>query len=90
LQRAKGRAYVARCNEIATAYDDKTIYQALELSERAHELHQLPYTAGLSSLEQFPPGRFEWICDETEHRTSIKLRDRLSGTVADWPDWFGS
>jgi hypothetical protein len=33
LRRAKGRAYVARCSEIATNYDSRTIYQALELSE---------------------------------------------------------
>jgi hypothetical protein len=33
LRRAKGRAYAARCNEIATNYDSRTIYQALELSE---------------------------------------------------------
>jgi hypothetical protein len=48
LRRAKGRAYAARCNEIATNYDRKTIHQALELSEQAHEVHQLPYVAGLS------------------------------------------
>ena len=35
VRRAKGRAYAARCNEIANNYDSKTIYQALELSERA-------------------------------------------------------
>jgi hypothetical protein len=33
LRRAKGHAYAARRNEIATDYDSRTIYQALELSE---------------------------------------------------------
>jgi hypothetical protein len=33
LRRAKGRAYAAGRNEIATNYDSRTIYQALELSE---------------------------------------------------------
>jgi hypothetical protein len=28
---------------IATNYDSKTIYQALELSEQAHKVHRLPY-----------------------------------------------
>ena len=89
LLRAKGRSYAARCNEIAGNYDDKTIYQALELSEQAHEVHRLPYAAGLSNLNEFPPERFEWICDETEKKVSIKLRDKQSGAVRQWPHWFG-
>ena len=64
LRRAKGRAYAARCNEIASNYDSKTIFQALELSEQAHEVHRLAYASGLSNLKEFPPNRFEWICDE--------------------------
>jgi hypothetical protein len=88
LRRAKGRAYAARCNEIATNYDNKSIYQAMELSEQAHEVHGLPYISGLSHLKQFPPDRFEWICEEGP--ISIKLRDRRTGTLADWPYWaFG-
>src|SRR6266404_1874044 len=90
LRRAKGRAYAARCNEIATKYDSKTIYQALELSEQAHEVHRLPYAAGLSNLGEFPPARFEWICEEKGSAISIKLRDRRTGAVAHWPHWaFG-
>jgi hypothetical protein len=89
VRRAKGRAYAARCNEIAAKYDSKTIYQALELSERAHELHRLPYAIGLSNLEEFPPSRFEWICGQTANGVGIKLRDKRSGAVVDWPDWFG-
>jgi hypothetical protein len=87
LRRAKGRAYAARCNEIASNYDSKTIFQALELSEQAHEIHRLPYAS--SNLKKFPPNRFEWICDETENTVSIKLRDRQTGAVANWPHWFG-
>jgi hypothetical protein len=88
LRRAKGHAYAARCNEIATNYDRKTIYQALELSEQAHEVHRLRYVSGLSHLEQFPPDRFEWICDEGS--VSIKLRDKRTGKLARWPHWaFG-
>ena len=89
LRRAKGRAYATRCNEIATNYDRKTIHQALELSEQAHEVHRLPYIAGLSHLEQFRPDRFEWICAETGSSVSIKLRDKRSGAVANWPHWAG-
>jgi hypothetical protein len=89
LRRAKGRAYAAQCNEIAAKYDNKTIYQALELSEQAHEVHRLPYASGLSNLREFPPNRFEWICDETKNTVSIKLRDRRTGVVAIWPHWFG-
>lgn len=88
LARAKGRAYAARCNEIATDYDNKTIYQALELSEKAHKVHRLPYVAGLSHLKQFPPDRFEWICDERS--VSIRLLDKRTGALAKWPHWaFG-
>jgi len=61
LRRAKGRAYAARCNKIATNYDSKTIYQALELAEQAYVVHRLPYGSGLPNLKQFPPDRFEWI-----------------------------
>ena len=89
VRAAKGRAYAARCNEIASNYNAKTIYQALELSQRAHELHRLPYTIGLSALQQFPPSRFEWICNATETSVSIKLRDRQSGVAVNWPDWAG-
>jgi hypothetical protein len=85
LRRAKGRAYAARCNEIATKYDSKTIYQALELSEQAYEVYHLPYVAGLSHLKQFPPDRFEWICDEGS--VSIKLRDRHTGALTKWPPY---
>jgi hypothetical protein len=49
LRHAKGRAYAASCNEIATKYDCKTIYQALELSELAYAVHGLPYIAGLKT-----------------------------------------
>jgi hypothetical protein len=88
LRRAKGRAYAARCNEIATNYDSKTIYQALELSEQAHEVHHLPYVTGLSHLKEFPPDRFEWICNEGS--VSIKLRDKRTDILAKWPYWaFG-
>jgi hypothetical protein len=88
LRRAKGRAYAARCNEIASNYDSKTIFQALELSEQAHEVHRLPYASGLSNLKKFPPNRFEWICDESS--VSIKLRDKRTGILAKWPHWaFG-
>jgi hypothetical protein len=64
LRRAKGRAYAARCNEIATNYDRKTIHQ-------------------------FRPDRFEWICEQTGGSVSIKLRDKRSGAVANWPHWAG-
>lgn len=46
LRLAKGRAYAARCNEIAAGHDSKTIYQALELSEQAYAVYQLPYASG--------------------------------------------
>jgi hypothetical protein len=64
VRRAKGRAYAARCNEIANNYDSKTIYQALELSEQAHAVLGLPYATGLSNLKEFPPSRFEWTCEQ--------------------------
>jgi hypothetical protein len=89
LRRAKGSAYAAGCNEIATKFDNRTIHQALELSEQAHKAHGLPYTPGLSHLKQFPPDRFEWICEATESSVSIKLRDRRSGAIANWPHWAG-
>lgn len=84
---AKGRAYAASNNDIAANYDTKTIYKAMELSEQAHEVHRLPYLAGLNQLKQFPPDRFEWICDEAS--ISIKLRDKQTAIVADWPHWAG-
>ena len=88
LRRAKGRAYAARCNEIAANYDNKTIYLALELSEQAHEVFRLPYIAGLSHMKQFPPDRFEWICDEGS--VKIELCDKRTGALAKWPHWaFG-
>ena len=89
LRRAKGRAFAASCNEIATNYDSKTIYQALELSELAHEVHGLPYTAGLSHLKKFPPDRFEWFCEAIGNTVSIKLRDKRTDTIAHWPHWAG-
>jgi Fe2+ or Zn2+ uptake regulation protein len=89
LRRAKGQAYAARCNEIATNYDSKTIYQALELAEQAYVVHRLPYGSGLSNLKQFPPDRFEWICEEKGGAISIKLRDRRTGAIANWPHWAG-
>ena len=73
LRRAKGQAYAARCNEIAAKYDSKTVFQALELSELAHKIHRLAYTPGLSRLQQFPPDRFEWICEATAGNVSICL-----------------
>jgi hypothetical protein len=88
LRLAKGCAHAARCNEIATNYDSKTIYEALELSEQAHEVHGLPYARGLSNLKKFPPDRFEWICEETQTSISIKLRDKRTGALANWPHWF--
>lgn len=87
VRRAKGRAYAARCNEIATDYDNKTIYQAMELSGQAHEVHGLKYVAGLTLMNVFPPDRFEWICDERS--ISIKVCDKRTGALADWPHWFG-
>ena len=89
LRRAKGRAYAARCNQIANNYDSKTIYQALELSEQAHEVLGLPYAAGLSNLKEFPPSRFEWTCEQAGSTVSIKLRDKRSGAVRNWPHWAG-
>jgi len=69
--------------------EKERIYQALKLSEQAHEVHLLPYAAGLSHLEQFRPDRFEWICEQTRISVSIKLRDKRSGAVANWPHWAG-
>jgi hypothetical protein len=89
LRRAKGRAYAARCNKIANNYDSKTIYQALELSEQAHEVLGLPYAAGLSNLKEFPPSRFEWTCEQARGTVSIKLRDKHSCAVRNWPHWAG-
>jgi hypothetical protein len=40
-----------------------TIYQALELSELAHKVHGLAYSAGLKHMKEFPPNRFEWFCE---------------------------
>jgi hypothetical protein len=49
----------------------------------------LPYGSGLSNLKQFPPDRFEWICEEKGSAISIKLRDRRTGAIANWPHWAG-
>jgi hypothetical protein len=68
--------YAARCNEIATNYDSKTIYQALELSEQAHEVHHLQYVAGLSHLKQFPP-------------VSLIVADFRAGTLAGPEAYYG-
>jgi hypothetical protein len=89
LRRAKGRAYAARCNKIVTNNESKTSYEALELSKQAHELLGLRYAAGLSNLKEFPPSRFEWTCEEAGGTVSIKLRDKRSGAVANWPHWAG-
>jgi hypothetical protein len=89
LRRAKGQAYAARCNEIATNYDSKTIYQALELAEQAYVVHRLPHGSGLSNLKQFSPDRFEWICEEKGSAISIRLRVRRTGAIANWPHWAG-
>jgi hypothetical protein len=59
----------------------------MELSGQAHEAHGLEYVAGLSRLKEFPPGRFEWICDEKS--VSIKLRDKRTGALVNWPHWAG-
>ena len=89
VRRAKARAYAASCNEIATKYDSRTIYQALELSELAYAIHRLPYSAGLSHMKEFPPNRFEWFCEVKGNTVSIKLRDTRTGTIAPWPHWAG-
>jgi hypothetical protein len=89
LRLAKGRAYAARCNEIAAGHDSKTIYQALELSEQAYAVYQLPYASGPSNLKEFPPNRFEWICEKRGTAVSVKLRDKQSGAIVNWPHWAG-
>jgi hypothetical protein len=89
LRRAKGRAYAARCNKIVTNNESKTSYEALELAEQAHVVLGLRYAAGLSNLNEFPPSRFEWTCEQVGSTVSIKLRDKLSGAVANWPHWAG-
>ena len=89
LRQAKGRAYAASCNEIATKYDSSTIYQALELSQLAYAVHGLPYSPGLKHMKEFPPNRFEWFCEAKGNAFSIKLRDARTGTIARWPHWAG-
>jgi hypothetical protein len=87
LLRAKGRAFAARCNEIANNHDSRTIFQALELAARAHEVHRLHYVPGLSNMARFPPNRFEWTCNDSGGQVRIELLDKRTGRTAIWPDW---
>jgi hypothetical protein len=61
-------------------YNDKTVYQALELAERAYEIHRLPYQSGLSNLGAFPPGRFEWFCEETREHSVDQIARFSTGS----------
>lgn len=86
---AKGRVFAARCNQIANNHDSRTIFQALELAARAHEIHRLRYLPGLSNMATFPPDRFEWICKEGRGKVHIELLDKRTGRTTIWPDWSG-
>ena len=87
LLRAKGRAYAARCNEIATKYNDKTIYQALELAAQAYAVFGLRYVAGLKDMASFPPDRFEWSCSDGTGAIGIEVLDKQTGNKRVWPHW---
>jgi hypothetical protein len=45
--------------------------------------------AGLSNLKEFPPNRFEWTCEKRGTAVSVKLRDKQSGAIVNWPHWAG-
>jgi hypothetical protein len=88
--RANGRRAVAWYNEHSRKPYNKSIYVALELAQQAYEAHGLAYKEGLSSIEQYPPDRFTWICDETGNANEcVKVRDDQTGRVVIWPHWRG-
>jgi hypothetical protein len=86
---AKGRAYASWANKFARKpYEN--VYMALELAEQAYEAHGLAYNAGLSSLEDYPPDRFTWVCDESgDPKQCVKVCDDKTGSVVVWPHWSG-
>jgi hypothetical protein len=90
IMRAKGRLYVAHNNKVARKPYGKAIYLALELSEEAYRAHGLQYEMGLSSMDNYPPDRFTWICDEKGNaKECVKVRDDQTGIVVIWPHWSG-
>ena len=91
VRRAKGRRYVARCNRIVREpYNGDNIFEALELAEQAYDVHTLPYEPGLSAIDQYPPDRFTWICDDGGPvKDCVKIRDSQTGRLVVWPHWFG-
>ena len=90
VMRAKGRRAAAWYNEHARKPYDNNIYIALELAQQAYETPGLPYKKGLSSMDEYPPDRFTWICDETgDAKQCVKVRDDQTGQVVVWPHWRG-
>lgn len=90
IMRAKGRRCAADCNRIACKPYGSRIYQALELAEQAYKVHGLPYKGGLSQMENYPPDRFTWFCDNGgDPKKCVKVRDDKTGRIAVWPHWHG-
>ncbi len=90
IMRAKARRYVEATNKEAHKPYSKSIFMALELAQQAYEAHDLPYKGGLSVMDQYPPDRFTWVCDETgDAKQCVKVRDNRTGRLVAWPHWFG-
>jgi hypothetical protein len=88
--RAKGRRAAAWYNKRARKPYGKGIYIALEIAQQAYETHGLPYKEGLSSMDEYPPDRFTWICYETGNaKECVKVRDDQTGRVVTWLHWRG-
>jgi hypothetical protein len=89
LRLAKGRAYAARCNEIAAGLTARRSSKRSNCRSRLMRFINCRTPAGLSNLKEFPPNRFEWTCEKRGTAVSVKLRDKQSGAIVNWPHWAG-
>ncbi len=90
IMRVKARRYVAAPNREAHKPYSKGIFMALELAQQAYGAHSLAYEPGLSAMDQYPPDRFTWICDETgDAKECVKVRDDQTGRLVAWRHWSG-
>ena len=92
-RRAKARRLVDWCNSVVhrapwidgDATVSGGVFLALELAEKAHQVHSLPYEQGFSKLGLYDPRRFTWVYDGANERECVKVRDNQTGRVAAWP-----
>jgi hypothetical protein len=91
VRRAKGRRYVDWCNKAVHKMpwvdgDMSTqggVSIALKLAQQAYQTHALPYEAGLSRIDLYPPRRFAWTYDAKGE--CVKVCDKETGRLLFWP-----